>query len=187
LLKKENVDYKYLYELTSRVTPLEEDCGFLCGSVCCRPDRKNSLGIYLFPGEESLLKGDEYWLQREYHNPVEYNFPDNWDAPVHFVKCSAPCPRERRPLACRFFPLAPHILRDGTLILTYETIRLPYKCPLVVKKTPLRADFIETVALAWRLLLKDPRIQRLVKEDSLERENSARSAPAILWIGRHNL
>lgn len=185
-MKKQGVDYKYLYELTNRVTPLEEDCGLLCSSVCCRPNRENSLGIYLFPGEESLFSGDEDWLEREYHNPAEYDFPDNWEDPVHFVKCTAPCPREKRPLACRFFPLSPHLLRDGTLLLTYETIRLPYKCPLVAKKTPLRTDFIEDVALAWRLLLKDPRILKLVEEDSLERESSARGVPTILWMDHHN-
>lgn len=182
-MKSQEVDYNYLYSLTGRVTPLEEDCGLLCGSVCCRPDRKNNLGVYLFPGEESLFAENEDWFTREYHNPADYDFPDNWESQVHFIKCFAPCPRERRPLACRFFPLAPHLLADGTLLLTHETARLPYKCPLIARNIPLRGDFTETVARAWLMLVKEPRIRKLVEEDSRERERSLRSIPPIIWAG----
>ncbi|MCL4440823.1 MAG: hypothetical protein M1609_09625 [Firmicutes bacterium] len=176
------MDYQYLYNLTGAVTPLETDCGLLCSSICCRRDRKNTLGIYLFPGEEIMLPPDESWIERELHNPAEYDFPDNWKEPVHFIKCTSPCPREKRPLSCRFFPLAPHLLTDGALILTYETVRLPYRCPLIYKELPLRKDFVEVVALAWRALLQDPRIFRLVEEDSREREISLQSIPPILWF-----
>ncbi|MCL6610550.1 MAG: hypothetical protein K6T66_03300 [Peptococcaceae bacterium] len=177
----ETPDYNYLYALTRAATPLDGDCGLLCGSVCCRPDRKNSLGVYLFPGEEALFNGDGDWYTREYHDPAEHGFPGNWSDPVHFIKCHAPCPREARPLACRFFPLAPHLLTDGTLLLIHETARLPYRCPLIEKKVPLRGDFTNTVALAWQILLKDPRIRRLVEEDSREREKMLRGIPRILW------
>ncbi|MFZ5631824.1 MAG: hypothetical protein ACOY40_03185 [Bacillota bacterium] len=175
------VDYNYLSELTGRVTPLDDDCGLLCGKICCRPDPKNSLGVYLFPGEESRFAENEPWHTREYHNPGEYDFPGNWQEPVHFLKCTAPCPRDRRPMACRLFPLAPHLLTDGTLLLIHETARLPYKCPLITRNIPLRRDFIDTVALAWQMLLKDPRIYSLVDEDSREREKSIGSIPPIIW------
>ncbi len=177
------VDYKYLYVLTGRATPLDGDCGLLCGSICCRPDRKNSLGVYLFPGEESLFPEKGSWFAREHHDPKEYDFPDNWTGPVHFIKCHSPCPREARPLACRFFPLAPHLLTDGTLLLIHETARLPYKCPLIAGNVPLRGDFIEVTALAWQVLLKDPRILKLVEEDSRERERTLRGVPAVIWAG----
>ncbi|MFZ5647030.1 MAG: hypothetical protein ACOY30_05355 [Bacillota bacterium] len=186
-MKSGKVKYRYLYQLTNNVTPLEDDCGLLCGSVCCRPDHKNSLGVYLFPGEESLFPGDEEWFTREYHDPCEHGFPDNWKEPVHFLKCCGPCDREKRPLACRFFPLAPHLLSDGTLLLTYETARLPYRCPLVYKKIPLKEDFIEKVALSWSLLLEDIRIRRLVDEDSRERERNLSAIPAIIWSGPQRL
>ena len=175
------MDYKYLYDLTCNSTPLADDCGALCDKICCRRDKKNSLGIYLFPGEESMLSGDDDWHERELHNPSEYEFPADWENPVHFIKCKGACPRDKRPLACRFFPLAPHLLTDGTLIVTYETIHLPYRCPLIYKKIPLREDFIETVAQAWRFLLEDPRILTLVREDSREREKTLRNIPQILW------
>lgn len=177
------MDYRYLYDLTCHVTPLEEDCGLLCKSICCRRDRKNSLGIYLFPGEEIMLPASENWIERELHDPGQYEFPDNWKDPVHFIKCTSPCPREKRPLACRFFPLAPHLLSDGTLLLTYESVPLPYRCPLIHRRIPLRKDFVEVVGRAWQLLLEDPRILRLVEEDSREREKIMSGIPPILWSG----
>lgn len=175
------MDYKSLYALTDRVTPLAEDCGTLCGSVCCRPNKKKSLGVYLFPGEESMFRENEDWFSRELHNPRDYDFPDNWEDQVHFIICKTTCPREKRPLACRFFPLAPHLLTDGTLILTYETANLPYRCPLITKKITLQMDFTETVAEVWKELLKDPKILKLVDEDSREREKCLKKIPPILW------
>ncbi|MFZ5596245.1 MAG: hypothetical protein ACOY31_04445 [Bacillota bacterium] len=178
------MDFKYLYQLTSGVTPLKTDCGLLCGSVCCRPDSGNTLGVYLFPGEEEIFPGKGDWFLRELHDPEEYGFPSGWKDPVHFIKCTGPCPREARPLACRFFPLAPHLLTDGTILLIHDTIYLPYSCPLIVNKTPLEKDFIEAVALSWTMLLEDRRILELVEEDSREREQACGSIPPIIWHRR---
>jgi hypothetical protein len=163
-------DYQKLYSLTAGVTPLPEDCGMLCGSICCRPGRHNELGIYLFPGEEDMFTRRESWLEWEEQDPVEQCFPASWPAPVYFVRCTAPCPRESRPLACRFFPLAPHLQRDGTLLLIYETLDLPYTCPLIAGGVPLQEKFIHATRLAWQIMLGDGRIRDLVKEDSRYRE-----------------
>lgn len=175
-------DYSYLYKITCHSTPLHQDCGEMCGGICCLQDTNNSLGMYLFPGEEVMFNCTEEWLRWEKHNPREYDFPNNWTQPVHFINCIKPCPREQRPLSCRFFPLAPHIMRDGTLIITYETLCLPYSCPLIGSKETLRPDFISTVALAWQELLKEERILTLVQEDSREREKDLLKLPRILWI-----
>lgn len=175
------VDYAYLYAITERITPLDSDCGALCGSRCCRPHPKKVLGMYLFPGEEIMFSGQEHWLEYEKHDPLLYDFPDNWTYPVTFVKCLRPCPRQARPLSCRLFPLAPHLLQDDTLLIIHETMKLPYRCPLISKKMPLREDFIDTVALSWRELLKDHRIYRLVAEDSRRREESG-EIPQILRV-----
>lgn len=176
------VDYKKLYDLTCLVTPLQDDCGQLCGSVCCREDREDSLGVYLFPGEETLFTGKEDWLRWEKRHPQEDDFPSSWKSPVYFIRCTRACPREQRPLGCRFFPLTPHLLKDHTLLLIHETMALPYTCPLIEKRTPLRKDFIETVALSWQELLKDPRILDLVRMDSREREKEGHR-PSIVWWG----
>lgn len=177
-----NVDYSKLYKLTSLVTPLDINCGIRCGSACCSGDIKNTMGMYLFPGEEVMFSGQEDWLQWESRNPREDGFPSSWLPPLYFVRCSGICPREKRPLSCRFFPLTPHLLRDNTLLLIYETMKLPYKCPLIKEKTPLRPEFIDTVALCWKYLLRDPRNRDLVAMDSLEREKEG-IEPCIVWWG----
>ena len=177
------INYKNLYKKTSDVTPLEYDCGKLCNSICCQPDKEGSTGVYLLPGEEKMFTGNEDWLRWEMRNPVEDGFPPNWEYPLFFIKCTKPCPRDRRPLNCRFFPLAPHLLRDNTLILIHETLDLPYLCPLIEKKVTLRNDFIETVAMCWQELLKEPRIRTLVKMDSRDREKEGLQ-PTTLWWGK---
>ncbi len=179
-MKTNTVDYQKIYNLTAYVTPLKEDCGHLCGSICCRPDRENTLGMYLFPGEEKMFTGREDWLQWEQRDPREDDFPPSWVDPVYFVSCTKPCPREKRPLSCRLFPLAPHLLSDGRLILIYETLELPYSCPLISKNITLEQDFIDVVAQCWQELLKDRRIRDLVIMDSAVRERQGQ-LPRIWW------
>lgn len=174
-------DYRKLYQLTEKVTPLASDCGQLCSSVCCRPNPKDSLGMYLFPGEEVMFTRKEDWLEWEEHDPQEYLFPISWKDTVYFIKCKRPCPRDMRPLACRFFPLTPHLLRDGTLLMIYETMSLPYNCPLIAHKLPLEPNFIQTVGHCWQVLLQDPRIRDLIAEDSLEREEDGEELPEVLF------
>ncbi len=166
-------DYQYLYYLTVEPTPLQEDCGALCGRVCCQPGRDNDLGIYLFPGEEVMFNRRESWLIWEAQDPVEQLFPASWPTPVYFVRCTGSCPRKARPLACRFFPLTPHLQRDGNLWLIYETLDTPYGCPLITDNLPLQNTFIKTVAAAWLIMLKDTRIRDFVEEESRYREVQA--------------
>lgn len=163
-------DYQHLYRITSLVTPLDRDCGTLCGRACCKPGQRDELGIYLFPGEECMFTRQENWLLWEEQDPREYEFPASWPHPVYFIRCTGPCPRRVRPLACRFFPLAPHLQQDGSLLLIYETLQLPYSCPLIHQTLPLQRDFITTTGAAWDILLRDHRIRDLVEEDSRDRE-----------------
>jgi hypothetical protein len=183
---KNKIDFNALYQKTSSITPLADDCGRLCGSICCLPDKENSLGIYLLPGEETMFTGNEDWLQWELRHPEEDDFPSNWVYPVYFLRCLKPCPRDRRPLSCRFFPLAPHLLPDNTLLLIYETLPLPYSCPLIENKIPLKKDFITTVAACWQELLKEPRIRALVEMDSRDREKACLQ-PIVLWLNRRKI
>lgn len=174
-------DYQKLYEMTAEPTPLHKDCGTLCSSVCCQPGRNNELGIYLFPGEEAMYTRKEEWLEWEAQDPIEQFFPTSWPTPVYFIRCTSPCPRDARPLACRFFPLTPHLQRDGNLLLIYETLELPYECPLITGDTPLQEKFIRTTRLAWEMLLRDHRIYDLVEEDSRYREE--KKLPLRVIIG----
>ncbi|MCL2336551.1 MAG: hypothetical protein FWC60_03920 [Firmicutes bacterium] len=165
-----SLDYQFLYRLTAAPTPLKSNCGDLCGSICCQPGKQDNLGAYLFPGEEIMFTRSEDWLLWEEQDPADYDFPLSWPKPVYFVRCNGACPRDMRPLACRFFPLAPHLHRDGRLQLLYETMELPYQCPLITAHYTLEAKFIHTVQQAWQLMLTDRRIRDLVEEDSRRRE-----------------
>ncbi|MDD4168776.1 MAG: hypothetical protein PHD36_00675 [Desulfotomaculaceae bacterium] len=176
------VNYKELYDITSTLTPIYSDCGELCGKICCQPDSEDNLGVYLYPGEERMFTGKENWLQWEHRNPAEDDFPPSWGFPVHFIRCTRSCPREQRPLNCRFFPLAPHLLKDNTLLLIHETLKLPYMCPLITGRTPLRKDFAEITARCWQELLRDSRIRDLVEMDSREREREG-CRPYVVYPG----
>ncbi len=166
-------DYQYIYSFTSEPTPLQYDCGTLCGRACCQPGRNNDLGVYLFPGEEVMFNRKENWLIWEAQNPAEQLFPASWPTPVYFIRCTDLCPREARPLACRFFPLAPHLQQDNRLLFIYETLDLPYRCPLINEDLPLQNKFIRTVAAAWQVMLQDSRIRNFVEEESRYRETQA--------------
>lgn len=166
--------------MTERITPLDGDCGQLCGKICCRPDPGNTQGMYLFPGEESMFTGREPWLRWERRHPAEDDFPASWSYPVYFISCIKPCPREHRPLSCRFFPLTPHLFPDNQFILIYETLTLSYTCPLIQRRIPLRKDFIAVVTRCWQALLKDRRVRDLVRLDSQEREKEG-IHPVIVW------
>lgn len=174
-------DYSYLYRLTDCISPQKEDCGLLCGKICCKPDKNDSLGVYLFPGEEFMFQNTKRWYSVEKHNPREYDFPEEWTEPVYFIKCRELCSREERPLACRFFPLAAHLLSNGELIIINEPARLPYKCPLIEENIPLEAEFIETIAKVWEIMLANPAIKRLIEFDSIHREKNMQTLPEIVW------
>ena len=176
-------DYSYLYRITANVTPLDTDCGRICRQACCQPNLEDTLGIYLYPGEESMYSRHEDWLIWEAQDPRKQFFPASWPSPVYFVKCTRLCQRELRPLACRFFPLTPHLLRTGELLLIHEDMPLPYKCPLIIKKTLLKRVFIETVAQAWQLMVTDQRIRDMLEQDSRDREALSLPAPEIIWYG----
>ncbi len=92
-------------ELLSSLTPLKGDCGTYCGGACCLSDNSDESGMLLFPGEEELYASSE-WAR-----VVPASFRAQNDALM--LVCSGRCPRNERPLACRLFPIAPHVKSDG--------------------------------------------------------------------------
>lgn len=169
--------YKAIYRLLNKVSPVPYDCGTLCSAACCTcEETENSgdpeLGIYLLPGEEKLFTRKENWLKWTSEPAEDFDFPESWIGKVHFVKCTEPpvCPRENRPLQCRFFPLAPHLTEDGILRLVFNTVPLPYACPLICNKMELTPDFIQATYTVWNHLIRDPLIYDLVAMDSEDRE-----------------
>ena len=100
-----------IYKKLDSVTPVDFDCGSLCGEACCVYDLKNpeeELALYLLPGEELMYEEsdsfDLYYFDRD-----EIEYPPSWDDVVYLVKCRNPpkCDRSIRPIQCRTFG-SPH-------------------------------------------------------------------------------
>ncbi len=163
--------YKAIYRLLNYVSPIDGDCGKLCGSACCIPEGED-LGIYLLPGEEKVFTGKESWISWNSEPAEDYEFPDSWSGKVYFIRCNTPpiCPREMRPLQCRFYPLEPHLTEDDRLLLIYSTADIPYTCPLIEDGIPLQPSFVKATYTVWKRLIQDPLIYDLVKMDSENRE-----------------
>ena len=169
--------YAAIYRLLDRVSPLQGDCGVLCGRACCDCDNLPDIdkdaeyGIYLLPGEDKLFTRQEDWLTWNIDSAEKYGFPPSWHGQVYFVQCKTPpiCVRKMRPLQCRTFPLTPHITARGHFHLIWNTDKLPYACPLVTTRTPLEESFIQATYTVWKRLLTDPLIYDLVKMDALYR------------------
>ena len=172
--------WKAIYRLLDRVSPVDYDCGKLCGAACCScPDDSTNtdgtdyeMGIYLYPGEEKIHNKKDDWLKWSVERAEDFEFPDSWFGNVYFVRCKTPpiCPREKRPLQCRTYPLAPHLTEDGTLHLIRNHEELPYSCPLIDEHMELNPDFVQATYTVWKHLIRDPLIFDLVEMDSETRE-----------------
>ncbi|MBO4234837.1 MAG: hypothetical protein J5928_00125 [Firmicutes bacterium] len=188
--------YQAIYRLLNRVSPLDSDCGTLCGAACCTSERNpaangidceginngdamevamsEEMGIYLLPGEDKIHDKKDSWLTWSSEDTEDYDFPKSWKGKVYFVQCKGPsnCKRELRPMQCRTFPLAPHIDEAGKLSLVYNDIDLPYRCPLIDEEMPLNDSFVQATFTVWKHLIDDPLIYDLVKMDSELREDA---------------
>ncbi|MBR0596729.1 hypothetical protein [Sinanaerobacter chloroacetimidivorans] len=177
--------YKAIYRLLDKVSPLSVDCGGLCSAACCNCGgdglQEDSLdfdmGIYLLPGEEKLFTRKEPWLKWSVEDAEDYEFPDSWHGKIYFTRCKTPphCPREMRPLQCRFFPLAPYLTETGDFTLIWSPVELPYQCPLIQEKMELEPSFIKATHTVWKRLIKDPLIFDLVEMDSKSYRKDSRS------------
>ena len=124
------------------LTPMESDCGGLCGKACCAPDEDGLGGMDLFPGEEALFMGETWChIVRE-------------DGRAMLV-CDGPCPRDKRPLACRIFPLTP-VFSKGAWNVRLDA-RARSMCPLTAWGIKgLKRDFCLAVRDAMRIIAEDP-------------------------------
>ena len=169
--------FKAIYRLLDRVSPVDYDCGTLCGAACCTcggdsDDGDFDLGIYLLPGEDKLFTKQEDWIKWSCENAEDYEFPVSWHGKVYFIRCVNPpvCDRKMRSIQCRTYPLAPHIDDFGRLSLIYNVSDLPYVCPLIEDRITLNRDFIQATYTVWKHLIRDPLIYDMVEMDSQYRD-----------------
>lgn len=155
------VNWERIYRLLADVTPLAADCGRLCGAACCS-EWEQGVGMYLLPGEEIMFSKNEEWLSWQEHSTEEYEFCPSWTGSVHFVSCDGFCPRDKRPFACRTFPVVPYLTPKGELEMRLDSAA-SLLCPLVKAGDPglLERRFLARTRLAWEELLQD----QLIRDD----------------------
>ncbi len=146
-MKKENV-LKSCYSVLRRVTPLNFDCGKLCNGKCCKGDEKT--GMLLFPGERDLIDSDLTVISK-----------DGCD----YAVCNGTCDRNKRPLACRIYPLFPLLYinekgeEDIKIIFDYRA-----DCPLCESEYEFSKKFIRSVRRTGKYLLLNNETKSFYKD-----------------------
>ena len=152
--------YLQLYKLFDDVTPLEVDCGKLCGGACCRGD---DCGMYLFPGEKKvfdLLEPD--WISIE-KSDFKYTY-NKKEKNLYIAFCTGKCERYQRPLACRIFPLTPILTEKGRMDIIIDP-RSKSVCPLgkTLKLNEYSNKFLNNLKKTFSLLNKNPEFHEFMK------------------------
>ena len=77
-----------IYDMLEEVSPLDYDCGRLCGEICCVYDESGeheAVGLFLLPGEELMYEGsDSFKLYAV--DSKEVDFPPSWKEDVFMVE-----------------------------------------------------------------------------------------------------
>ncbi len=134
---KKEVVLKTCYSLLRRKTPLQLDCGKLCGGKCCKGDDKT--GMLLFPGEENLIDSEINIIENE---------------GVKLAVCKGTCDRNKRPLSCRIYPLFPliYVNEKGE-----EAVKVVFDCradcPLSGSEYKFDKKFVRAVRRVGKYLL----------------------------------
>lgn len=146
---------------------LSYDCGELCAKACCLPDEEGKGGVWLLPGEEQALAGED-WARI---------LPGD----IPMLMCQGPCSRALRPFFCRLFPLM-GVRRAGSWQVRMDRRARPL-CPLARSGTRgLNPAFVEAAGQAVALVGEDPVCAPILMEWArLEK----RFSPSALWEAAH--
>lgn len=141
-------------ELLRDITPLNMDCGQVCGGACCRSLPGEKTGMLLFPGEDAGYRGKP-----------GYEVLETATGPL--LVCNGTCKRKERPLSCRLFPVLPVVRAEGVKVAMDARARAA--CPLAGQGVRgLSEAFVEAVRQAGQALLEDEGqrafLQRLTRE-----------------------
>ena len=140
---------KKAYEFLERETPLTYDCGRLCDCTCCKGD--SSTGMFLFPGEEELLKDIDNFKILECEGNYGYKM----------VVCNGRCDRKTRPLACRIYPYFPVIDENG--FDSRADIRGINSCPILNRNINVNYTFLRQIRKIARLFSRDEELEDYIK------------------------
>ena len=133
-------------KLLQDITPMNGDCGKYCGAACCQPDENGQNGVYLFPGEESIVLSCPGNVRILPVGPGDRNA----------LFCVGACERQCRPLACMIFPLTPEIDGEGHIVMRFDARARPL-CPLLRNGLMgLRRDFRSAALQAMNMIAADP-------------------------------
>ena len=176
---------KKIYERLDDVSPVDFDCGKLCGEVCCVYDadscESEELVLYLLPGEE-LMYEESPDFELYYLNSSQISYPHSWKDNIYLVRCINPpkCDRSIRPIQCSTFPLVPHLSKNGEFHLILDKTEFPYVCPIIRDHIKLNDDFIKTTFEVWSILIRNPLVYDLVDMDSRQREKRTSSYKTVI-------
>lgn len=160
----EAVDYTAIYRKAYSVigdkTPLNTDCGVLCNKICCQSVYgDDDRGMLLFPGEEKMYDDLPDWVVLK-PTAIEYSPGKN----IILAICNGKCDRERRPFACRIFPLTGVINKDNKFQVIMDS-RGKSMCPIAfaMKIDEIDISFVKSVIKALKYLESYKEIQKFLK------------------------
>lgn len=140
--------YWQVYRIIGDLTPLNEDCGQLCGKACCKGSK--STGMLLFPREETALDVSQFNIIPSKQGLI--------------AVCDGTCERANRPLSCRIFPFFPRLFDDDIIRVVYDTRSIKL-CPITAYSDLVKPDrqFLRAVRHAGRLLAGYPECRSFLK------------------------
>lgn len=140
--------------LLADLTPLQSDCGRVCGCACCAPVSGEETGMLLFPGEEAYYEAlPGYTVRPTAMGPM--------------LVCAGRCERSDRPLSCRLFPLLPVLRQTGVKVAV--DARAGVVCPLAAQgRQAMCSEFTDAVRACGQLLAADdaqrPFLEQLTRQ-----------------------
>ena len=151
--------------ILEKVTPLNTDCGLLCGAACCFDESDAGGQVWLFPDEEDT--------PRDWAEIAQTRMPVT-QRKVKAINCKKMCNRNLRPFLCRIFPLVPYYSQRRERWDVRMDRRAWMLCPL--SRSGIRGlnpEFVAAAREAVTILSKDPESEAFMKCVS-EEENAYR-------------
>ncbi len=120
--------------------------------------------MLLLPNEQGLLEGEGFTFTSADGGTL--------------LTCDGHCRRNKRPFACRVFPLFPYVGEDGRVRAVYDP-RSWRLCPLTrnCAHVPLRREFVRAVRRAGRILMRDAACADFLRAQSREIDEVLRLLP----------